>query len=243
MTLQEAQQRLLAYVRDRIHNGELTERGFGRQLGISQPHVHNVLKGARSLSPEVFDSMLRHFHLSLLDLAEIGELESNIKKRQPLERAAQLPFLSAPIGPGRRWPRGVNWTKTFPSPLPGVAASPGIFMTALVADPSMAGTLFFSDLALLDTSPRERRNLSPAGLYVVSLAGAALLRFVRQGARGYYLISDDVLNNPLKWERVDILGTDLLHFVRARVLWLGRERDRGASGGQKGRVLYDPTSA
>jgi hypothetical protein len=58
LTFREAQLKLLAYVVDRIHNGELTERGFARLMGISQPHVHNVLKGVRNLSPEIFDSML-----------------------------------------------------------------------------------------------------------------------------------------------------------------------------------------
>jgi hypothetical protein len=67
-TFQDAQLRLLAYVRDRIHNGELTERGFARRIGISQPHAHNALKGIRTLSPEVLDAVLSHFHLSLLDL-------------------------------------------------------------------------------------------------------------------------------------------------------------------------------
>ena len=58
MTFREAQLKLLAYVVDRIHNGELTERGFARLIGISQPHAHNVLKGVRNLSPEIFDLIL-----------------------------------------------------------------------------------------------------------------------------------------------------------------------------------------
>jgi hypothetical protein len=70
-TFQDAQLKLLAYVRDRVHNGELTERGFARQIGISQPHAHNALKGVRTLSPEVLDAILRHFHLSLLDLLSL----------------------------------------------------------------------------------------------------------------------------------------------------------------------------
>ena len=60
MTFREAQLKLLAYVVDRIHNGELTERGFARLIGISQPHAHNVLKGVRNLSPEIFDSILKY---------------------------------------------------------------------------------------------------------------------------------------------------------------------------------------
>ena len=60
MTFQDAQLRLLAYVRSQIRNGELTERGFARLIGISQPHVHNVLKGVRNLSPEFFDLALKY---------------------------------------------------------------------------------------------------------------------------------------------------------------------------------------
>jgi hypothetical protein len=60
LTFRQAQLKLLAYVVDRIHNGELTERGFARHIGISQPHAHNVLKGARNLSPEIFDSILNY---------------------------------------------------------------------------------------------------------------------------------------------------------------------------------------
>ena len=60
MTLRAAQLKLLAYVVDRIHNGELTERGLARLIGISQPHVHNVLKGTRNLSPEVFELILKY---------------------------------------------------------------------------------------------------------------------------------------------------------------------------------------
>ena len=88
MTFREAQLKLLAYVVDRIHNGELTERGFARLLGISQPHVHNVLKGVRNLSPEIFDSILKYFHMSLLDLASVEEVEANLKKRKAPERGA-----------------------------------------------------------------------------------------------------------------------------------------------------------
>ena len=68
LTFGDAQLRLLTYVRNLIRNGELTERALARQIGISQPHIHNALKGVRTLSPEVLDTILRHFHLSLVDL-------------------------------------------------------------------------------------------------------------------------------------------------------------------------------
>jgi len=60
LTFQDAQLKLLVYVRRQIRNGDLTERGFARLIGISQPHVHNVLKGVRNLSPNIFDLALKY---------------------------------------------------------------------------------------------------------------------------------------------------------------------------------------
>ncbi len=73
--------RLIACVKSRVRNGELTERGLARLTGISQPHIHNVLKGARVLSPFVADQILRELGLSLLDLVEPAELASHAARR------------------------------------------------------------------------------------------------------------------------------------------------------------------
>ena len=92
MTFQDARVKLLAYVRNEVRNGELTERGFARLIGISQPHAHNVLKGVRTLSPEIFDLILKYLHLSLLDLAPIGEIEAQFQRRRARERVARSSF-------------------------------------------------------------------------------------------------------------------------------------------------------
>ena len=104
MTFQDARLRLLAYVRNEVRNGELTERGFARLIGISQPHAHNVLKGARTLSPQVFDLALKYLHLSLLDLASMEELEAQLQRRRsrreyPKSLFSQRPSVPANPGP------------------------------------------------------------------------------------------------------------------------------------------------
>jgi antitoxin component HigA of HigAB toxin-antitoxin module len=48
----------ICHLRKRIHSGELTERSLARITGISQPHMHNVLKGKRLLSLEKADRIL-----------------------------------------------------------------------------------------------------------------------------------------------------------------------------------------
>ena len=71
--------RLIAFVRARINSGDLTERGLSRMLGLSQSHVHNVLKGARRLQPELADRLMNKFGLTILDLLQKDELSSIIK--------------------------------------------------------------------------------------------------------------------------------------------------------------------
>lgn len=68
MNFEFLQRRLIAHVQDRVQRGELTERGLARRTGISQPHLHNVLKGVRVLSPHIGDVLLRHLHITVLDL-------------------------------------------------------------------------------------------------------------------------------------------------------------------------------
>lgn len=73
--------RLASYIRGRIGNGEFTERGLARVAGISQPQIHNFLKGARRLSPEFADRLMFRFHIGILDLFETQELLEQIALR------------------------------------------------------------------------------------------------------------------------------------------------------------------
>ena len=70
------QHRLIEHVHARVERGELTERGLARRTGISQPHLHNMLKGTRVLSPKMADLLLRHLHITLLDLLDADELKA-----------------------------------------------------------------------------------------------------------------------------------------------------------------------
>jgi hypothetical protein len=252
LTFQDARFKLLAVVRNQVHNGEVTERGFARLVGISQPHAHNVLKGVRNLSPEVFDLVLKYLHLSLLDLAPLSDIEAQIARRRTPEPVAEVAFLATPIGPARPWPTVVNWRKSFPLPFPSSTVTPALVMAKLTPDPAIT-TLASYDIALLDISDQCRSTLSPHGLYVIENRGEALMRYIRPGARRYYLATDAHLDKPAAWEPLRLSRAQLSAAVKARVLWLGRERDpapgiRPAPGGRKealqpGRFLYDPISS
>ena len=60
--------RLNGLMRRKVQNGEASERGLARLAGLSQSHLHNVLKGERALRPKTADRVLRAMHLSVHDL-------------------------------------------------------------------------------------------------------------------------------------------------------------------------------
>jgi transcriptional regulator with XRE-family HTH domain len=68
MTFYDLRQHLLENLRCRVHSGEATERGLAKRTGVSQPHLHNVLKGKRILSYEKADEILARLDLNVLDL-------------------------------------------------------------------------------------------------------------------------------------------------------------------------------
>lgn len=74
MNFSDLHSRLVANLKERVRSGELSERGLARKTGISQPHIHNVLKGQRSLSVELADAILSRLEMNLLDLIEPDEL-------------------------------------------------------------------------------------------------------------------------------------------------------------------------
>ena len=74
MSFRELHDRFIESLRARVRSGELTERGIARITGISQPHIHNVLKGKRLLSTDTADAILRHLRLDLFDLLRPQDL-------------------------------------------------------------------------------------------------------------------------------------------------------------------------
>jgi len=80
MDFEKLHARLIGHLQGLVRSGEITERGLSRLTGISQPHIHNVLKGKRVLSLSRADGILRQLHLDLLDLVEPDELRERSRR-------------------------------------------------------------------------------------------------------------------------------------------------------------------
>ncbi len=74
MNFEQLQKRFVEQVREKVRSGEITERSLARTTGISQPHIHNVLKGRRAFSCAMADTILHHLRMDLMDLVTPDEL-------------------------------------------------------------------------------------------------------------------------------------------------------------------------
>jgi transcriptional regulator with XRE-family HTH domain len=81
MTFHELQQRLLRELQRRVRSGAATERSLAHSSGISQPHLHNVLKGKRILSMKKADQVCRHLQIDVLHLIDEEELRESLRRR------------------------------------------------------------------------------------------------------------------------------------------------------------------
>ncbi len=220
MNFEELQARLLALLRMRLRNGEITERRLARLTGFSQPHIHNVLKGRRVLSVELADEILRRLRISVTDLMGPGEPGAG-----RFEGEATAPVLEGWLGPGLPLPRHPSAVERYPFPRGLLAAVEAPAVVRLSADPRMHRSIRHNDLALLDHARARRMHPEPNFLYVISRHGEGLIRRVRREGNWLRLLTDDCLESSGAEECVSLSDRHLLDVVRARVSWIGRTFD------------------
>ena len=224
MTFHDTHERLVAHLRNRVRNGELTERALARQLGISQPHVNNVLRGRRKLSPEIADLLLKFFNVSVLDLYADGELHNNLRARVVQDGRLNIAaLLKHPLGPRNEWAGTTDGRSRYLWPTAAAGLPACTVFARITPDYRMSALLSDCDIALLDTSVAARLADAPSGLFVVEHNHETLVRWIRGGFRWIYFADEQNLNEPLLWDRLPIEENQRLEFVKARVLWLGLE--------------------
>ena len=179
MHFAELQRRLIAALQSRLRNGELTERRLARLTGISQPHIHNVLRGKRTLSFRTADLIQERACISFVELLE-GEgtaLHSSGGRPAPCP-LVEVPVLSGWLGPGLPLPRESSPVEKYPFPGAHLASVERPLVARLAGDPKMRTCFRENDLALLDHSPARRTQLRRHCLYLVNRAGEGLIRRV-----------------------------------------------------------------
>src|SRR5262249_1706835 len=151
--LADLQAALLDTLRTRVRNGALTERGLARLVGVSQPHMHNVLKGHRFLSQDLADRILQGLNLSVFDLLDRDRLADYLNAKRPLiPECVYVPVLSGVLGPGHAWPANIDKHQRFALPASQASGIKNAVVVTLAEDVRMQNVVSSGDFALLDQS-------------------------------------------------------------------------------------------
>ena len=221
MSFEMLRGRLMGHLRTRVQNGEITERSLARLTGISQPHIHNVLKGAKILSQELEDQILTTLKISILDLFSLDELRSQLNNGGNLNRYRAVSVLDGLLGPG--FPMPVQAARGEMHSVESILLD-DVFRPQLVRltdDPEMIPLVCANQLVLLDHSETARLAPTKAGHYAVSVNGSGVIRIIiKEGCR---LFAATEMNREVResWQELPA-HADPLSIVRARVVWLNR---------------------
>lgn len=223
LTFSVFQSRLLKIARRRIRNGEYTERGLARLAGISQPHMHNLLKGIRALTPDCSDSLLAALDLGILDLAESVELGGALEsKEDPSLPCRIVPLLAGKLGPG--WPapdlRQTTGWRAVPPEVVDCGRRPA--MVALAPDPAIAPLFPGAEEAVIDFDEMSRVRPASTNWYLVRNAGAGLLRQVRALPDRIEILGQLSLSESPDADIIPLGSVSILHVIRGRLMWAGR---------------------
>ncbi len=222
MYFEDLQGRLIDLVRERVRAGELTERGLARKCGISQPQIHNALKKIRSLSTASADRVLRALNLGIPDLLWriAPHLDTGVRA---------IPMLRSRIGPGTDAVlTEIRGHVPLPEWLLGDIVDP--LAARLGSDLVLPAALAPHDLVLLDQNPAARAMPGEGGIWVVTEGAGLRVRYLRAKESRLYVANEITLKDPGQWQAVPPQGRNILDIVRARIVWMGREMEKGPAG-------------
>lgn len=222
LTFAVAQTRLLGEIRQRIRNGEYTERGLARLAGISQPHLHNLLKGVRELTTASADSLLMALDLGMQDLATAEELGEALEtKTMSAHTPRMAPVLSGRIGPG--WPvpdpRQQSGWRALPPQIGHRGRRPVI--AALAPDPALRAIFAGATEAVIDVDEMVRVRPTTSDWYLVRHRGAGLLRRLRVYPDRIEILGQLELTDSFDGDIIPLGDVSVLHIVRGLLIWAG----------------------
>lgn len=208
--------------RQAVQAGEISERALARRAGLSQPHLHNVLKGVRAPSPAAADQLLRALNVSVPQLLWLG---ANIAASEVRE----VPLLRNPIGPGSDASFS-EFRGYLPFSAPLLAGLDDAVAAHLSADLALPSELRTGDLVLLDRNAARRILPEPGSCWVVADGAGLRVRYVRRNGSELEMGATSGRSGLRVWRTVSLHGRDILEIVRARIVWVGREMEAPNAG-------------
>ena len=216
--------RLVDLVTHKLRSGELTERGLARLAGVSQPHLHNVVKGVRLFSAQMADKVMEKLHVDLLTLLEdeLASLET------PWTSIMDVPLLAGSLGPGQPFPNLDTIAGMMPFLREDVAALLQPVAVRTTEDPAVRHLFHADDVLLMEPLQPEAAgrpvDFSATDSYYAIDAGASgLVRQVERQTDRLLLRGEQGTPGSLS---IPLGDRHILQVVKARIVWIGRYLER-----------------
>lgn len=219
---QDLQARLIGHLRQRVRRGEISERSLAGLVRCSQPHMHNVLKGSRMLTPALADHILRVLGIPLLSLLTQDEL-GGMSPPAAVEFVA-TPVLQGRLGAGGPFPQtGEQAGRYFlPSRVWAAAVNPAIVQIDS-RETALSPLVEPNDWVLLDRSPAQRRKPRFEHAYALSWKNRGYVVRCRVVGGALVLVADNPDPGADIPSQIPLASHDILEVVQGRIVWIARD--------------------
>lgn len=173
--------RLLARIRGLLETGAISESQLARHLGVSQPHLHNTLKGVRGVTTQMADQFLESMGWSIADLLEPVDFEIAVR-RYKASVSSRTRFIEArPLSSIRHPPSETVRRIAVPRDLLRELDTPAAYFLEAQDDGGWYAKA--GDVLLID---RQLNHPAPNPVYVIERqsAGPVLQYAIRSAAFG-----------------------------------------------------------
>jgi len=214
--------RLTRYLNELVRRGEVSERGLAHLTGYSQPHIHNVLKGARGMNTELADQLMAGLGLSMMALFTQDELSGLAPTALP--ESLPVPLLAGRLGGGKPFPRLTSRPLLRQLPAAAVRGATSPVLAVLDSkERSMWPALWPDDLVLIDRDPARRRNPTFEEVYAISWKGRGWIGRCRRVGRVLVVAVDNLREVRRTLPQIPLSGQNILGTVKGTIVWLGRD--------------------
>lgn len=225
MNFSEMEERLLSYIRARVRKREMSERGLALRAGFSQPHIHNVLKGARQLTSDVADRLMAHLGLTLEDLFTKDELENALPAREFRDSAfAEVPLMRGRIAAGQPFPVDARFSggRAFTTEFLQQYTNP-VLVKVGASETSMLPSIQPNDLVLIDQNEDKRKVPQFSRVYALSLEEGGTLKHCEVVEGALVIVPENMQQRGFSPRTMSLHDRNILDIVRGEVVWIGRE--------------------
>jgi hypothetical protein len=227
-----------------VASGSLTVRHLAREIGVSQPHMQNIMSGKRSLTMHMADRLLRYQRRSVLDLASASELgEALMSSPTNPDTIRYVPVLAGRLGPSHPFPELKGATGWRALPIHAIAHVVHPVFAELGSDAELAREFPGATFALLDMSSKSRSDIGQQRWYAIRWSGGGWIRRLRVEPGRILILGQEGLRSALGPAQIELRSSRVEEHVRALVVWLGNDPNHANPLNSSGYLEPPPAEA